>query len=501
MRVAADRWRSLNPDQHVNAFPEIGIRPMQGEDYGGSRRQLGGRQVYNVGSEAAATGAVLPPVTRLKKRRRAALRLDGGKIKLVPPATDRENGNLIHRAGLHTGATGRRSDMSSHPTAEPHIFVAFGATGDPIHRKLLPALHCLFTKGLLDERSVILGAAPPIDVNDESFRALARAPLGAAATDGFCGRRLYYQSIGEGTPADFQSLAARIAQLARDHHLPGNRVFYPALPPSAFAPTVERLGVAGLNRAPGWTRLVIEKPFGRDLESAQALNALIHRHFDEPQIYRIDHYVEKVEILVAETLGVEHRAAYCERADAVAPDSQTATFAALKLEIANYRWYGVPFFLHTGKRLPQRLSQIAVTFRHPPSRILEPLGCDSIHPNVLVIALQPNEGFDLQFEVKTPGRSVRLTTKRLHFRYAEAFDKLPSAYEALLLDVLIGDQSLFVRADWEEASWRLYTPLLERPFPVQTYPAGTWGPAASERLSWPPRNLAAHEPSVEGRTA
>ncbi|MGB6231869.1 MAG: glucose-6-phosphate dehydrogenase, partial [Candidatus Acidiferrales bacterium] len=330
----------------------------------------------------------------------------------------------------------------------------------------------------------------------------------------------------------------------------------------------------------GWVRLVIEKPFGRDLASAQALNKVVHENFEEKQVYRIDHYlgketvqnllvfrfanslfepqwnrdrIESVEITVAESLGVEHRAGYYEgagalrdmiqnhltqlatltamevpeafRADAirrekvkvlhsvlpirledvvlgqyaageidgedvaayrdepgVAKDSQTETFVALRLEIENWRWHGVPFFLRTGKRLPKRASQIVVNFRRPPVWIFKPFDGDTIQSNSLVIAIQPDEGFDLYFEIKAPGPGVRIQQSDLRFRYSDLFPPLPEAYETLLLDVLQGDMTLFVSDDWVEASWRLYTPLLENKPKVVPYAAGSWGPAEADAL-------------------
>ncbi len=471
---------------------------------------------------------------------------------------------------------------------DPHLFLVLGATGDLMKRKLLPALYELAEQGHLGDRFVVLGAAQP-EIDDARFREMARdalrdAGLADAESDCWCDKRLYYQPLASDTAEAYQALSDRVAALERSHQLPGKRVIYLALPPVAFAPAVTRLGQSGLNRSPGWTRLVIEKPFGRDLASAQELNRIVHRFFDESQVYRIDHYlgketvqnlltfrfanaifetlwnrdrVQKVAITVAESLGVEHRAAYYDQAgvlrdmvqnhltqlltvtamelpaafDAdsiryekqkvlrsvapirpedvilgqytrgridgaevpgyreepgVRPDSDTATFASLKMEIANWRWQGVPFFLRTGKRLPERVSQVAVTFRCPPVSIFQPLNAGPIHPNVLVITLQPNEGFDLQFDVKAPGQLIRLEPQKLHFRYAEAFAPLPGAYETLLLDIMLGDQTLFVSAEWVEASWRRYTPLLEQRLPVHPYAAGTWGPPAVSGDSWPP---------------
>ena len=475
---------------------------------------------------------------------------------------------------------------------EPHIFVILGATGDLTHRKLLPALYHLFRENAIAPPFAILGAALD-EIDDNRFRAIACQALGDEGGS-FCSKFVQYQTIGQGGPQEFEALTRRLETIERDLKLPGNRVFYLALPPDAVPEVITRLGEAGLNHSAGWTRLVIEKPFGDDLASARQLNSLIHRYFNESQVYRIDHYlgketvqnllvfrfanslfetawnrdrVEAVEITVAESLGVEHRAAYYEHAGAlrdmvqnhltqiltvaamevpgsfdaqairyekikvlkalrplrpedvilgqyargvidgrevpgyreepgVAPDSQVETFAAVRLEIANWRWHGVPFYLRTGKRMPRQVSQIAVIFRPPPVSIFQPLDTSPIHPNALVIKLQPDEGFDLCFEVKAPGQHIRLETQSLHFRYSEVYAPLPEAYETLLLDVIEGDPTLFVSADWAEASWALYTPLLENKPPVKFYPAGAWGAFELQGMSWPPRFLTAPRPEL-----
>jgi glucose-6-phosphate 1-dehydrogenase len=470
--------------------------------------------------------------------------------------------------------------------AEPHIFVIFGATGDLMGRKLLPALHRLSVRGLLNPQSVLLGIGIETEFDDASFRKRAREQLivdgvsPAELAAGASRDRLFYQPMPKADADDYAALVKRITSIERERNLPGNRVFYLALPPAAFPSTIAALGAAGLNRSAGWTRLVIEKPFGRDLESAEKLNELVHRWFDEQQVYRIDHYlgketvrnllvfrfanslfeplwnrdrVESVEITVAESLGVEHRARYYESAGAlrdmiqnhltqlltlvameppasfhaeairqekakvlmsvapirpadvvfgqyaagkigdtpapayrdepgIAKDSQIETFVALRLEIANWRWHGVPFFLRTGKRMATRSSQLVVTFRSPPVSMFQPFDSTPIHANALVTTLQPDEGFDLHFEIKEPGESIRLQSRKLHFRYSEAFAPLPDAYETLLLDVLKGDPTLFVRDDWVEASWKLYTPLLQNRPPVGPYAAGSWGPVEADRL-------------------
>lgn len=479
--------------------------------------------------------------------------------------------------------------MVGNNQAVSHLFVVLDATGDLMRRKLLPALFHLSTQGRVKERCFILGAARREDLSDTRFRVEAREALAAAGlrdnelVGRWCDECLFYQTIGAGEASDYRALAARIVRLERRHHLPGNRVFYLALPPNALPSTIVGLGEAGLNRAPGWSRLVVEKPFGRDLASARDLNLLLHRYFDESQIYRIDHYLGKetvqnllvfrfantifesvwnrdrvssVQITVAERLGVGGRAGYYDWVGAlrdmvqnhltqlltltamevpaafdaeairgekikvlrqveaidpeevvfgqyiggtidheevpgyrnepgVAADSMTETFAALRLQINNRRWQGVPFYLCTGKRLPRHLTRIVVAFRYPSVPVFSSFFRCEIHSNLLVITLQPEEGFDLGFEVKVPGQPLSLQTQRLHFRYTEAFGRLPDAYETLLLDIITGNQTLFVHAEEVEAAWRLYTPLLTQRIPVHPYPAGSWGPEAASRLLGP----------------
>ena len=469
---------------------------------------------------------------------------------------------------------------------EPHIFIIFGATGDLMQRSLLPALYNLMSQKKTGNKSIILGCARNPEMNDKKFRELAADALTKEkiSIDDkvkiWLENSLYYQGIGSEKLEDFAALGERIHRIEKDQNLPGNRIFYLALPPIAFPGTIEKLGNAGLNKSRGWTKLVVEKPFGRDLESALALNRLIHKGFDESQVYRIDHYlgketvqnllvfrfanpifeslwnrdrVQSVQITVAEELGIGTRAGYYERAGAlrdmvqnhltqlltliamevpvafdsdsiraekvkvlraivpiqddkvifgqysgnginndklagylqesgVNPNSKTETYVALSLDIANWRWHGVPFYLRTGKRLPSRLTQIRINFRRAPVSIFDPIGRCDMHYNSLNITLQPDEGFDLCFEMKGLGEPMRLQTQNLKFRYAEAFAPLPDAYETLLLDIIEGDQTLFVHADEVESSWKLYTPVIERQLPVHKYPAGTWGPLEAEKL-------------------
>jgi glucose-6-phosphate 1-dehydrogenase len=422
------------------------------------------------------------------------------------------------------------------------------------------------------------------NIDDERFREIAVEAVKAAsptcdqaAVEAWAKQWVFFQDVDD----DFDPLVKRIDQLEHDFLLPQNRSFYLSLPPSVFPTTVERLGAAGLNKSNGWTRLVIEKPFGRDLASAVKLNELVHRCFDESQVYRIDHYlgketvqnlivfrfanamfealwnrdhVESVMITVAEELGVEKRAGYYETAGAlrdmvqshltqllalvamdvpagldaasiraeklkvlrsirpispedavlgqyepgqidgkdvpgyreepgVSPDSRTETFAALTLHVESWRWQGVPFYLRTGKRMLRRLTEIEIKFRRAPVWMFRSVRHDELHRNTLLVTLQPNEGFSLFFDVKAPGEPFRLRRLPLHFSYDEEFAALPEAYQTLILDLLVGDQTLFVHAAEVEASWSLYAPLLDGRRAVYPYPAGTWGPIEAARIS------------------
>ncbi len=463
-----------------------------------------------------------------------------------------------------------------------HVFVIFGGTGDLTRRKLIPSLHRLMVENGLAGRCIIIGVSPS-DFDDDTYRAwVRRALLDAGVDDGLDVWRdedVYFERIGRDRHS-YEELATRIEAIESERDLPGNRLFYLALPPAVFPTAIAGIGEVGLNTAPGWTRLVVEKPFGTDLETACALNAVVHEYFDESKVYRIDHYlgketvqnllalrfanpmfestwnrdrVESVEITVAEDLGIGTRAGYYESAGAlrdmvqnhltqvltlvameppisfdaeqirnekvkvisaiapiqrdrvvfgqytegtidgapvpgyrdeegVATGSRTPTFVALELEVDTWRWRGVPFYLRTGKRLPKRLTQIVVTFQLPPMCIFHGHRDDcSVSHDVLVISLQPDESFALHFNVKVPGEGYELESQALQYDHGDMYGRLPDAYQTLILDVIEGDQTLFVRSDEVEASWSLYDPLLDLDVEPSPYAAGTWGPASTDQ--------------------
>jgi glucose-6-phosphate 1-dehydrogenase len=463
---------------------------------------------------------------------------------------------------------------------EPHLLVLFGATGDLAKRKLIPALYSLMKRREFHDTSRVLGVATS-QLDDEEYRQIARDALVESGVDAdeaqdWCADVISYFSIKGG----FDALKRRIDEIESDAELPGNRAFYLAIPPSVFDDTIDGLASVDLHHSDGWTRVVVEKPFGVDLQSAEELNDLLHRWFEESQIYRIDHYLAKetvqnilvfrfanpifesswnrdridsVEITVAETLGLEGRAGYFDRSgmirdvvqnhvfqvmtlmameppvrldsgairdekvkvlrsiypmkpegvvrgqyttgsydgddvpayrdeDGIEGESTTETFAALRICIDNWRWRGVPFYLRAGKRMPERLTQVVVRFKRPPVYLFDGEGSCRVHANVMYITLQPDEGFDLRFDVKIPGEGVELTPQSLSFRYGDVFGELPDAYETLIVDFLVGDQTLFVRADEAEEAWRILEPVIGLDSKPEPYEAGSWGPPAADGI-------------------
>ena len=493
-----------------------------------------------------------------------------------------------------------REGLSSARAAERCVLVIVGATGDLTARKLMPALFSLHCDGLLPRGFSVVGTARH-PIGDEEFRKRMRegvaqfsrygGAIDTAWEDFAAG--LFFQACDE-TAEGYAALGARLDVIAAGREAGPNRVYYLAIPPSAAPAVVEHLGAAGLinegGKAPPWTRIIIEKPFGRDLDTARTLNASVSRVFDEDQVYRIDHYLGKetvqnilalrfanglfepvwnrnyidhVQITVAETVGVEGRAAYFEEAgilrdivqnhmlellaltameppitfeaDAVrdekvkvlsalrlpsrddiarrivraqygsgslgnsqvpgyreepgvAADSLSETYVALPAYVDSWRWAGVPFYLRAGKRLAKRVTEIAIQFRTVPLQLFARAGAEIPAPSVLSMHIQPNEGITLQFNAKVPGPTIRLQPVNMDFRYGTSFgEATPDAYERLLLDVLIGDSTLFTRRDEVEAAWTFVTAILDgwnavRPGALPTYAAGTWGPAESDAL-------------------
>ena len=482
--------------------------------------------------------------------------------------------------------------------ADSCVMVIFGASGDLAKRKLVPALYNLARDKLLSQQFAVVGLATR-DYTTETFRVHLDEAMEAheAGSTGsvlwaWLRQRLYYVSGSLEDPASYQKLQATIGEAANAHQTAGNHFYYLAVAPQFIGEIVRELGNAGMTREEHgqWRRVNIEKPFGRDLESARALNVDIRKTLEEHQIYRIDHYLGKetvqnlmvfrfgnsifepiwnrsyidhVEITASETLGVEQRGGYYETsgtlrdmvpnhlfqlvsltameppisfaADAVrdeqtkvlsaiqipspeevlsrtvrgqygegtvngqrlpayrsesnvAPDSTTETFVALKLGIDNWRWADVPFYLRTGKRMARRLTEIVIQWKRAPFMLFRKAGMESLATNQLVIRIQPDEGISLRFGTKVPGPTMRQAPVEMNFSYADYFGAAPSTgYERLLYDCMIGDQTLFQRADMVEAGWSIITPVLDvwhalapRSFP--NYPAGSWGPKESDDL-------------------
>ncbi len=486
--------------------------------------------------------------------------------------------------------------------AGPCTMIIMGACGDLTSRKLMPALAHLDADRLLDSSFVAIGVGRE-PIGHDAFRGKMDAAirnsgetsqLKEAERARFL-ERLQYVSGDLLDARTYAAIAESLAAIEGDDVSRRGRLFYFAIPPSIYPDVLRHLSASGLaprasEAKSAWVRLVIEKPFGHDLESAQKLNTLVRSSFSERQIYRIDHYlgketvqnllvlrfansifepiwnrdhVQHVQITAAETVGVGHRASYYEEAGVlrdmfqnhllqllsltameppssfaadmvrdekvkairsirhmtpmearaasvvgqygagvvdgekvpgyreepgIAPDSRVPTYAALRLMIDNWRWEGVPFFLRSGKRMAERMTEIAVQFRRPPHLLFPVDGDDEIEPNVLVIRIQPDETISLSFEVKAPGVEVRLTPVRMAFSYALAFgESTHSAYETLLLDAMQGDATLFARGDQVEAAWKVIDPVIAAweegvPAGVPNYDAGSWGPSAAGAL-------------------
>ena len=480
---------------------------------------------------------------------------------------------------------------------DPCILVIFGATGDLTARKLTPALYNLLKDGQLPSQFACIGFARRNQTQEQFQEGLKKAvaefsrtkPLDEALWSHFQ-QNLYYHMSEFHDDRGYESLRALLNQLDAKLGTKGNRIFYLATQPSYFPLICEKLHKANLiyddnAMSQPWSRLIIEKPFGRDLNSAVALQNELRKYFSENQIYRIDHYLGKetvqnllvfrfansifeslwnshyidhVQITAAESIGIGSRGKFFEeagllrdivqnhmmqlislvameppvslKADAirdekvkvlqairsispshvirgqyspglingqevleyrqekdVKPDSPVETYVALKVHIDNWRWAGVPFYLRAGKRLPKKITEIAVIFKEPPGVLFQTENKKN-SPNVLAIRIQPDEGTSLKVNCKVPGPAIPIQPVKMDFLYGSYFGMSPpEAYERLICDCILGDSTLFAREDEVFSSWKLLTPILEQwkatpPKDFPNYAAGTWGPKATEQM-------------------
>lgn len=494
-----------------------------------------------------------------------------------------------------------RNAIATEKQPDPCAMVVFGASGDLTKRKLIPALYHLATARKLPAGFCVVGVSNTTWSNEE-FRSRMREAVDSSdevddiqeSVWSSFAEGLFYLPGNSADLALYSQLSALLTKLDEERSAGGNRLFYLATPPRIFIEIIEGLGNAGLARADRgtdtWKRVIIEKPFGSDLNSASELNRVVTRVFDEDDTYRIDHYLGKetvqnlmvfrfanaifeplwnrryidhVQITAAEDEGVGHRGRYYEESGAirdmfqnhllqmlslvameppvafdakavrdekmkvlsairpyseeealqnavrgqygpgavgsdiarayrdepnVEPQSNTDTFAAVKILIDNWRWTDVPFYIRSGKCLPKKITEIAIQFKQVPHLMFSRTPLDEFEPNVLAIRIQPNEGISLKFGAKQPGRGVHIRQVNMNFLYEVAFGVEPTtAYETLLLDALKGDPTLFTRIDAVEQSWKIAMPILTAwrshpPTDFPNYQAGTWGPADADRL-------------------
>ncbi len=472
--------------------------------------------------------------------------------------------------------------------------VIFGATGDLAGRKLMPAVYNLWRAGFLPENLTIVGVArrPKSDAEfrEDMCDALMQHSRKVDGQKAACDRivqHVFYHQLNFAEDEDFGSLRTRLEELEHERGLAGERLYYLSVGPEFFAPIAERLGQAGLIDGPEagrQSRIVIEKPFGHDLQSSRSLNASLGNVLTEQQIFRIDHYlgketvqninafrfgnaifeplfnrryVDHVQITVSETVGMEGRrgafydkvgalkdvvqnhalqllclvameppaafrakelrdekvkvltslelpeaddvATWCVRGqyaegngqpgflseEGVAPDSHTESYIALRLQVNNWRWAGVPFLVRTGKRLKSRLTEIAVQFKAPPTHFFSEMGLPAPETNNLVFRIQPAEAILLRFNAKAPGMAFGLSPMQMDFSYEKFQSDMPEAYERLILDALRGDSTLFTRADEIDAAWAICDKIQEHwdgGHPPELYRPGSWGPSAADRL-------------------
>jgi glucose-6-phosphate 1-dehydrogenase len=480
---------------------------------------------------------------------------------------------------------------------EPGIMVIFGASGDLTKRKLLPALFHLYQAELLPKQFAIVGVARrPLgdEFADDMRQGIVQfggVDKGDPRLDDFV-KKISYYALNFDDPEDYTGLKAELDRIGKEQNIGDKRLFYLATAPEFFAGIVENLGAHGMaHPETGPATVVIEKPFGHDLDSARELNHKVNAVFEESQVFRIDHYlgketvqnllvfrfangifepiwnrnyVDHVQITVAETLGVEGRGPFYEKAGAlrdvvqnhmmellslvaleppssfeaesvrreklkvwraipsvpilntvrgqygpgvvqgehvigyrdeerVNPESGTETYAAMKLEVENWRWAGVPFYLRAGKRMKKHATEINIQFKQPPllifNRLLSNGSGSEIQPNLLTIRIQPDEGIALRFGAKVPtSPTMAVCPVNMDFDYEAAFGKSSAnGYERLLLDAMLGDQTLFAHRDGVETTWALFTPILQawaakKPEVFPNYFAGSWGPECSDHL-------------------
>ncbi|HEX9236891.1 MAG TPA: glucose-6-phosphate dehydrogenase [Actinomycetota bacterium] len=473
--------------------------------------------------------------------------------------------------------------------AEPQAVVIFGASGDLTKRKLLPAFYHLFVEGLLPEGFAIVGYART-EMTDEQFheevrrsvQEFARCSVEGEQWEDFS-RRLSY------IPGEFQSemamehLREHLDSTDRDQGTNGGRFYYCATPPAAYPSIVARLAESKMHHD---AKIVIEKPFGRDLQSARDLNRVLHEVFDESHIFRIDHYlgketvqnilafrfangmfepiwnrryVDNVQITVAEEIGIEGRGSFYEETGTikdmiqthlfqvmtflameppvsfdpdrlrdekvrvlrsmkpidpakvvrgqyigyrnepeVAPDSQSETYGAIQVELDNWRWASVPFFLRTGKKMKRKVTEVSLSFRDVPYNVFKGTDATPLGRDHLTIRIQPNEGITLGLNMKKPGVGLELDRATLDFDYQDVYRApLIEAYELLILEAMEGDHTLFTREDEVERAWEVLMPVLEQPPPVALYEPGSWGPEEAEALI-APRHWHVTAPPAEG---
>ncbi|MBN1124544.1 MAG: glucose-6-phosphate dehydrogenase [Sedimentisphaerales bacterium] len=483
----------------------------------------------------------------------------------------------------------REEILCAETQGRPCGLVVFGASGDLARRKIVGSLFDLFRRDLLSPHFYFLGSGRS-EFSEQQYRQTVRESIETGDIDPDAIDRFlssFYYLAGDYTDAAFYaSIRKRLGELDQTHNVSECHIFYLSVPPMIYGSITEQLGASGLNQCGKDVceyppRLVVEKPFGHNLVSARELDGKIRRHFDESQIYRIDHYlgketvqnilmlrfanaifepiwnrnyVDHIQITIAESVGVEHRAGYYDKSGAlrdmfqnhmlqmmslammeppssfdaeairdekvkllrsirplqiagpwnsdivraryapgsvngvkvqgytqekdVSKNSKTETFVAAKIFVDNWRWKDVPVYLRTGKRLAAKRTEIAIQFKQVPHSLFASVGLEEMPPNVLVLKIQPDEGINLSFQAKRPGAKTCMSTLHMNFNYSDLFgSEAPESYQRLLLDCMLGDQTLFARQDDVMIAWQLLDPILEvwshEDFPLYAYSAGS----------------------------